>query len=509
MAFKRRGKQTSTRLHSAAAGYYEHGVGSRYINPIGSGTAFPGLVELHESMHECLALANSTDGLARLFAGVVEWGSDELNQNHKASINALFQAIYENSVYTQEFYATYVSFILFSSRNPQDVAKARRELPRSYKNILDEAEAVFGPIGTGKTSDDIIIVVVNACAIAAMNVRYPKEISFDNIDHFTKLVDTNSPDARFRLIIQAIIRDGGETLFSIQNIEQSDVFNWLRTNVREVDFFVFAEEPMCFRDWAACLVRDAPRFGYRFLRDKEVTPHPEDSVIERIGAKLEHPGMESWEPLDLSLKHMRFASGSLEELWLIGQACALQAIGLFVHVFIFPGDTIARLFAFAWSSTKTALVTPFSITCSIDELIAALRGIPIGGVTVKIDERMDQTATIRLTETGHPCFVLSHDTRPKHVIEVVRPAAKEQRVYLGRLVLSENFSVMLFQMERDGWCYLTPATPVGIESVVQTLENENNVVFPRTENELFAVLKVDLQRLHDLCYTCYVPLEER
>ena len=59
------------RLYATTAGYYSHTEGARYISPLVTGAQFPDLVELHESQHEYLALANATDGVARLFAGVV------------------------------------------------------------------------------------------------------------------------------------------------------------------------------------------------------------------------------------------------------------------------------------------------------------------------------------------------------------------------------------------------------------------------------------------------------
>lgn len=489
----------SGKLFSSTAGYYEHGKGARYINPIASGATFPDLVELHESAHAYLSLANSTDGVARIFAGVLEWGNDALLPGHKRSIEGLFQNIHENTTFTQELYATYISFLQFASRNPQHVPRARHELPRFYKTVLTEAESVFGPVEAGTST----IVLVNACAIAAMNVRYPNAITFDDIDILSDLVVTNSPDARFRRILQTIRSYGHNELLSRSCIDQAAVFKWLQSYVSDVEFFIFSENTTYFRNWAACLIRDAVRFGYGFLEDKAVIPHPEDSEIERMGASLELPGMEPWEPLDLSLKYVKFASGSLGELLFNGQACASAAIGLFVHIFLLPHENLARLVAFAWSSTKTALVTPFAATCPIDELLSTLKEVPRGGIVLKIDERMGEQTACRLAATGHPCFVLAHDTRPKHVVEVVRDAVESQEVQAGILYLEDNFGVLLFQMVRDGYCFLAPSSHVGIELIERTFSNSCNFIFPDNEDELLTALRIDRQRLYDLCYTCY------
>jgi hypothetical protein len=481
--------------------------GARYINPLASQAAFPELVELHESQHAYLSLANTTDSLGRLFAGVLDWGANDLNSMHKNSIEDLFRVIYENTVFTQELYATYTSFCLFGSRNAERLPRARRELPKFYKEVLAEAEEVFG---VADASESLLrsIMLVNACAIAAMNVRYPKEISFDDIDKLAAMVTSEPPDARMRKIMHAVRSEGGLGVWEIDVTDQKEVFDWLRQNLSEVDFFTFADDPSLFRRWTDCLIQDSARFGYRFLEGKRVAPHPEDSVIERMGASLEHPGMEPWEPIDLSLKHQKFASGTLSELELNGRACASVDVGLFLHVFVLPHESNAHLFAFAWSSVKSALVTPFSVACSVDVLIRALLNVPHGGVVVKIDERMDRPSARRMATTGHPCFVLAHDTRPKHIVEVALEAAVAQQVLVGRVVLTPSFGVMLLRMDGDGYCFMAPVTPLGVELVERELANGKNIVFPTTEEEFVAALRLDRQRLMDLCYTCYVPLDD-
>jgi hypothetical protein len=490
------------RLYSSSAGYYEHRKGARYINPITSGASFPDLVELHESNHAYLSLANLTDGLARLFDGVLSWGMDALSPAHKKNIDRLFQAIFENSVYTQELYATYTSFLIFASHHAPSVSRARRELPRFYKTILTEAEVVFGPVDAGSTGKPSIHLV-NACAIAALNVRYPEQISFDDIEALSALVVENSPDKRFRRILHSMVSEEGVATLRVIGIQQDAVFQWIRSKLPDLKFSIFSENPTCFRDWAACLVRDAPRFGYRFLEDKVVQPHPDDTMIERLGARLEQAGMEPWEPLDLSLKRLKFASSSLVGMQLNGRACAEAGIGLFITVFVLPGKTLTHAFAFAWSSTERALVAPFSVTCQFDEFQSALREILKGGILLKIDERMGEQSARRLAETGHPCFVLAYDTRPRHILDVVLSASQKQQVLVSRLDLTDTFSVLLFSLVRDGYCFMAPATELGLELILGSLLNLNNVRFPDNQEETLAAMRIDDQRLWDLCRTCY------
>src|SRR5262245_6635938 len=114
-----------------------------------------------------------------------------------------------------------------------------------------------------------------------------------------------------------------------------------------------------------------------------------------LGVQIEFPGLEAHDPLDLSLRAMKYAEGSLEELTLNAYACSQSkaSISLFVHVlYLNEAEPNTVAFCFAWSSTARALVTPFSVKCTLEDLITTVHEIKPGGTILKIDERWEPHA---------------------------------------------------------------------------------------------------------------------
>ena len=189
-------------IYSAVTGYYSHVEGARYINPMHNGASFSELVEIHEAQHSHLALNNITDGVASLFSTIMTAFEKKLNKADADSILNLLKVVHENSVYTHEVVATYVSFIIFNLKHPEKIAEARKQLPSFYSIALEDAEKSFGKIEQIKPAT---ITIVFSCAIAALSdpqfLNYP---GLKLLNNYINLFAANSPDERFKLILKSV-----------------------------------------------------------------------------------------------------------------------------------------------------------------------------------------------------------------------------------------------------------------------------------------------------------------
>jgi hypothetical protein len=508
------------RLYATTAGYYSHVEGARYIDPLVTGAKFPQLVELHEAQHEYLALANATDSIGRLYAGVLDWGSKELRKEHLNAIQQLFSAIHGETMFVHEVIATYVSFVLFYSRDPQGVAAARQQLPKFYEEALSTAERSFGRVGDERLRADMIGVPV-WCAIAALNIPYPTGVScFDRIPACIAFIRKWSPNDRFRMILGRV-RPAWEVSSIFHDLssdaEDSDLqaaaFDRIREAVPTVAFFSHHERPTFFRDEAAAVIADSQKYGYRFLEGRIVQPHPEDSAVQRLGTRIELPGLRPEEPLDYSLVRLRYARGTLEELESTARICASTGRRLFAHAFVLPSDGTSNdderqagvvCFGTGWHGGTR--IVPYVANAKLGELLEVLRRVPLSSVVVKVDERWGNSVAVRLSETGQPVFVLAHDPRPQNIVVRLRNASAAQVIKLSHVRLTDDgYSVLMVNFTKDGYWMLSPITALRLELIENEIGGLPNIEYTSSEEEVLRLLPLDHTVFSELVATCFDP----
>jgi hypothetical protein len=335
------------RRWAALAGYYSPSEGARYVSPLVSGTKFPHLVEMHESMHRYLALNNYTDGYGRLLTAFLQ--QEELREDHRKLIYALMQTIDDTTSYCHELVATYSSFqMLALASSPAEVTGARKELPGSYAALLDAGEEAFGRLGNDSAESMAkIVMVVLACAIAALNLPYEMErASFGQIVRVREFIADNSPDQRFKAILGRFTPPDspGSVLVELPNIGNEDVqaftFNIIRRLVPTLRFIVVdPERPTLLRQWFSDWRMECEKYGYTFMRDAEILDQPEDVAIEQMGAQLDMPALsEAWPavnealPLDLMLTIPQKFERNLRRLAAEARALAIRGGRLYVTV---------------------------------------------------------------------------------------------------------------------------------------------------------------------------------
>ena len=505
------------KLYSTTVGYYSHGEGARYITPVATGARFLQLVELHESQHEYLALANSTDALGRLFGAVLEAGSDTLRRQHKEGIRQLLSVIHEHTVDVHETLATYVSFLAFKLFNPTHTREARGDLPPFYRNVLETAEAAFGAIDDPKVDvHDGLLALYSA--IAAMNVIYPIDVvRFDALSECSELVRKHSPRTRFKTILSRVRprwQSGG--IFSRISIfadlpadAQTEQLHAaadqrIRAACPDIPFVAFREHPTMMREWMAGLAADASKQKYAFLANAKVEAHPEDTAIRRMTANISLPGLPTEFPLDLSLVKLNYTPCSLDEFTRVANTCSVKDHWLFCHVITEPGEEgSVACFCFDVRIDRGPCSGPFVVRCSLQELLASLAMIPRGTVILKIDEREEINYAIELARTGSPVFLLAHDARAWNLVRLIRRAADTQKVTLGRMrIKGDEFSVLLATFERDRVCLVAPTTMQGTFLIGDELKDTRNMVFPQNENELKRSLPASWEAITCLTASC-------
>jgi hypothetical protein len=145
---------------------------------------------------------------------------------------------------------------------------------------------------------------------------------------------------------------------------------------------------------------------------------------------------------------------------------------------------------------------PGYVYCQFEELVETLSSSS-GKLALKIDQRWGIANARALARTGHPVFMLAHDSRPKNVIRTIRRAATCQSVSYAAMSLSvsDNRYVVLFaRFEGDDIWYLSPATQLGTELVAKALKAELELHF-LAGNELDALSGSDV--LRPVIGTCF------
>lgn len=483
---------TSSGLHrrwSTVAGYYSHTEGPNLVDPLVTGTRFPHLVELHESQHSYLALANGTDGFGRLVSTIL--GHEELAPEHRMHAVAVMRAIDDTTSYTHELVATYTSYQLLAISGSDDLAAARRELPADYASLLADGERAFGTVGEG-SKDDIVQVTaaVIACAVAAMDPLFDVDMArFDRMPHFAQFIRRNSPDRRFRSILKRIkpARLGGGLMAGLLDVPfeeiQPFVFQRLREQLPRITFYYHLERPSLMRDWLAEFAADAQRHGYTFLREVRLGPHPDDTWLERVGARVRMPGLPPEWPLDLSLIRHSYIPSDLTTFEI--RAAQLHPAGgmWFAHF-------IAGAPGMLMCMTMDADMEDLAIEVDPDGLSAAISRMRLGSIAIKIDERWGLDRAAQLAATGHPVFVLLHDTRIKHVHEVISRLGQTQDVWVTvvRMDREANYAALVAHAGQDGFTLLSPITSVGQSLLSNQFRDHERVRFPQRQEEWHAGL---------------------
>ncbi|MFJ3310034.1 hypothetical protein ACIPSA_44930 [Streptomyces sp. NPDC086549] len=501
---------------SPMGGTYSYGGGARYASPMAGGTLYPELAEFHAAQHEYLALANATDAIARLHTPSLTRGERELSDEHRRLVEDLIATVTRTTTVIHELVATYMSFLLFAARSPGSLSSARAELSQSYRELLRRGELAFGAVDDGRRRAEVATVVLT-CAIASMNLPYRVEhVRFDMLAECIAFIEADPPDRRFLCLLDRLRPVWDENSFLTGAADrpgdnatdiQARVGARIRATLPDMTFFLHHEQPLLFRKMAAGLQDDGRRHGYRFLDGMRVEPHPDDTALDRAGARLMLPGLDEHEPLDVSLKQLLYARGSLEEFTAAARWCRQHDRRLLTHVFT-AGHSDVGLTCF--TSGGRPRPTPFAMKCSMPSLVRSLALLPKGSVVLKIDERRAEGAADSLARTGHPTFVLAHDTRPRNVYDHIVRAARRQRVSVSGIEFrGDEFVVSVAHAHSDNLTLLAPMTMPGRRILGTALGDVADVDFPEADvfvDGLGFITDGSMTQEHffELLRTCYV-----
>ncbi|GGN29906.1 hypothetical protein [Streptomyces fuscichromogenes] len=453
---------------SPMGGTYSYGGGARYASPMAGGTLCPELAEFHAPQHEYLALANATDSIARLHTFSLTRGERDLGDEHRRIVEDVIGTVTRTTTVIHELVATYMSFLYFATRSPGSLSNARAELSQGYRELLRRGELPFGAVDDDRHHAGVVTGVMT-CAIACMNLPYRVEhVRFDTLAECIAFIEADPPDRRFLRLLDRLRPVWEENSILIGAVGrpgdnaadvQAQVGACIRATLPDMPFFLHDEQPMLFRDMAAELQDDTRRHGCLFLDGMRVEQHTEDTMLDRAGARLMLPEPDAHEPLDLSLKQLLYARGSLDEFAAAAMWCRQHERHLFTHVFA-PGHSTVGLTCFA--SGRTPHPAPFTVECSMRSLVRTLARLPQNSVVLKIDERWAEGAADELGKAGHPTFVLVHDTRPRNVYDhIVRAARQPVSVGGGIEFQSDEFVVFVAYSHHDKQTLLAPMTTLG------------------------------------------------
>ncbi len=500
------------------SGYYSHQTGARYLNPLESGSRFPELTELHESYHRELAHFNFVDGIGRIFTTIYLIGKKSLKKSHLKSIEVLLETIHINTNYVHELTATYLSFYVFQSHNPKDYASARKQLPRLYSEVLEAGELAFGDIGDNRVPDSIATIVY-ACAVCSMNLdcRFD-QIKFDNISKLSDFISLENPNLRFKSVLKRLTPYWNEDSllaginFKEKNLRtlQSVVFEVLRKQFPEFPFFTRHEKPGFIREPVNSLKIDGIAHGYKFMNMISVDPPMQDLVEEKFGTQIEYANLESWEPIDLSIK-IKYEDVEFSDLDQIYDQVLSQEGDIYCHVLLPPESNEVTLLCLPYAGPKRKIrVKPFAVTCISQDLISYFTRSPKTSMFFKIDERLSMNIGKQLSNAGNFVFRLLKDTSPKNILNILRKESMDQIVSVIRLnLLGDNFSILLALLSKSGYAILTPITKLGTRILSKEIENNLNIIAYKNDREFFYDFKISPQSLRGLIYTTYVAVNMR
>jgi hypothetical protein len=304
------------------AGFFTLGHGARVLSPIHTGSRFPEAVELHEVMHQNLAVNNMTDGIGRIFSLISDLGKRELGFRHKWRITSLLKTIGRQTRFTHEVIANYYTMLIVANKDLERAREMRRELPSDYEAFVAAGERAFGSIFDSRTLEKLhsILWVAPWVAIAALNMRYdPQTFRFTSLKQGTRFLRQNSPDERFEQLLDVLRPHWDSTgLLSdlIANWDctgapefQARVFERLRAGLPGLRFQSMLETPRFMREIFEAVEPEAARFGYEFfdiLRKMAQAPDAE-KVSDFYGASVSLPGLEDSHPRDLTMVQVKYA----------------------------------------------------------------------------------------------------------------------------------------------------------------------------------------------------------
>jgi hypothetical protein len=326
-----------------------------------------------------------------------------------------------------------------------------------------------------------------ACALAAMNIILPLGyMRFSCLPNCIQFVLDNPPDKRFRQILALvsplwISNSLFHDLYEVTDptTVHATVFQRIREQLGLV-FTTYAERPTILREFVSALAADSTGYGYTFLSNVKLVPPPEHTDLEQLGASIVLPGIDPDSPLDITLTRFRFRHITLSHILETCRLCILNIQTLHIHAFVSRDRSLDTQFACMPGLPRNANIKipeliPFSVAGPHADLMATLSTLPHGSLILKIDERLGQEAALELSSTGHPVFVLLHDTRPSNILSHMRRVSGDGLVSIAYLRFKENDAyVMIAHLEQLKYYIMSPITRLGINLIELAMSKHGN-----------------------------------
>jgi hypothetical protein len=469
---------------SRELGEFDHLHGAKYLSPPHINARFPELVELHETIHQTLAVNNFTDGICRLFSLILEYGRSELRLVDRWRIERLLEAAHAESVFAHEVTANYYSFLLFAVRHPGSAAEARKDLPPGYEALLCAGEAAFGAISDPRTIENSIKIlwVVPWIAIAALNLDYNFDtLRFSSLGKCRRFIRANSPDRRYRRLLQSL-RPHWDCAGILSNLIsawdgshpeqlQEKVHANLRRNQPDLLFQATTARPKYLREAFEVIENSAAERRYQFfdgLREMAQSPDA-GKVTPFYGASVLLPGLPVGATPDYTINSLDYIS--VTPAAITKSAELLRGSSIFLALLVMRGapadpENTAFVLGYPTRAGGSLMGPPFQLTAPVNQLANLLRKVTPGLLVIKIDER-DSILQQKLEVTGHWIVTLLAVTAYGHVLEVLRRIADADSVEVFFLDLSPEREYVAIVMKPKGRrvCYAAPATKLGRNAV--------------------------------------------
>jgi hypothetical protein len=475
-------------------GEFDHVHGARYYSPAHVEMRFPELVEMHEMVHQGLAVNNFTDGVTKLCSAILEYGKGELRFWDKRRLERFLNKVHRACTFTHEVTANYYTFLLFAYKYPERATEARQDLSGSYENMLAAGERAFGPVTDSRTIERAIKIlwVVPWIAIAALNLEYDLDLfRLSSLKRCGRFVEANSPDRRYRRILESL-RPHWDSTGLISDLVsawdgagpekfQAKVYERLRLKHPEVVFQATSERPAYMREVFQVLEGDAAERRYRFfeLLRKMVRSPDAEKVTPFYGASALLPGLPIGATPDYTIN-------CLEYTWVTPTAIPetmkiMRGNGTAVALLVLRGappspEHTAFVLGYITRAEGGLLGPPFQLTVGVNQLVKLLKNELPGELIVKLDER-DSTLRKRLASTGHWVIVLLAVTAFGHILETMRDVAEAGpvEVFLMDLIPERGYVAVIIKPKSRRLCYAAPVTKLGRNAVCEEIGKSERI----------------------------------
>ncbi len=479
---------------SSQLGEFDHVHGARYRSPAHVEMRFPELVEMHEMVHQSLAVSNFTDGVTRLFSAILEYGEGELRFLDKWRIERFLNKVHRACIFTHEVTANYYTFLLFAYKYPERAIEARKDLSSSYENMLAAGERAFGPVNDSRTVEQAIKIlwVVPSIAIAALNLEYDLDLfRLSSLKRCGRFVEANSPDRRYRRILESL-RPHWDATGLISDLVsawdgadpekfQAKVYERLRLKHPEVVFQATSERPEYMREMFQVLEEYAAERRYRFSEILRKMARSQDAgkVTLFYGASVLLPGLPIGATQDYTingLDYIRVTPTAIPETMKIMRGSE-TAVALLVLRGAPPSpEHTAFVLGYVTRAEGGLLGPPFKLTVGVNQLVKLLKNEIPGELIVKIDER-DSVLQKRLASTGHWVIVLLAVTAFGHIVETIRDVteAGPVEVFLMDLIPERGYVAVIIKPKSRRLCYAAPVTKLGLNAVREEIGKSERI----------------------------------